>query len=180
VADATARQLAAVMNAAHARDALATARADHAARTEAHRIIGATARALQARVHGHIAAVVSRCLTTVFDDPYTFRIDFVETRGQTEARLVFVRDGQPVDPMTAAGGGVVDVAAFALRMAALMMSRPAARRVLVLDEPFKFVSAEYRDNVRAMLEGLSADLGVQVIMVTHIDALRCGDVVEVV
>jgi len=74
---------------------------------------------------------------------------------------------------------VVDVAAFALRLSALMLSRPARRRVVVLDEPFKFVSAGYRDRVRAMLENLAPDLEVQFIFVTHIDELRCGHIVEV-
>lgn len=142
-------------------------------------VVQAVASAVQQEAHARLAAVVTRCLQTVFpDDPYTFQIYFEEARGKTQARMVFERAGLGVDPMGAAGGGVVDVAAFALRVACLMLARPAKRRLVVLDEPFKFLSKEYQPNVRAMLLGLSRDLGVQFIMVTHIPALQCGKVVE--
>jgi DNA repair exonuclease SbcCD ATPase subunit len=84
-----------------------------------------------------------------------------------------------VDPMAAAGGGVVDVAAFALRLACLMLHRPAVRRTVVLDEPFKFVSADRRGYVRQMLEDLAEELNVQFIMVTHIEELKTGHVIEI-
>jgi len=134
---------------------------------------------VQEEAHNRIAGVVSKCLATVFDEPYEFHIRFEQARGRTEARLVFVREGQEINPLDASGGGVVDVAAFALRLSCLMLARPACRRVVVLDEPFKFVSADRRAGVRAMLEGLAEDLGVQFIMVTHIDELRCGKIIEV-
>jgi DNA repair exonuclease SbcCD ATPase subunit len=46
----------------------------------------------------------------------------------------------------------------------------------VLDEPFKFVSEEYRPRVRAMLEKLSAELDVQFIMVTHVPEFKTGTI----
>jgi DNA repair exonuclease SbcCD ATPase subunit len=136
------------------------------------------AETIQEEAHDRIAGVVTRCLAAVFDDPYEFHIRFERARGRTEARLVFVREGREVNPTDASGGGVVDVAAFALRLSCLMLARPACRRVVVLDEPFKFVSADRRANVRAMLEGLAVDLGVQFIMVTHIEALECGTIIR--
>lgn len=137
------------------------------------------AAAVQDAAHARIAGVVSECLGAVFDDPYEFRILFNRARGRTEARLVFVRDGQEINPIDSSGGGVIDVAAFALQVACLMLSRPPARRVMVLDEPFKFVSARYVPRVREMLERLSEELRIQFIMVTHIPELRCGKVIEV-
>ena len=146
---------------------------------EAQQIVQAVAETIQEEAHDRIAGVVSQCLATVFEEPYEFRIKFERARGRTEAKLVFVREGMAVDPMDASGGGVVDVAAFALRLSCLMLSRPARRRAVILDEPFKFVSADRRDRVRAMLEGLAENLGVQFVMVTHIEALQCGHIVEV-
>jgi DNA repair exonuclease SbcCD ATPase subunit len=49
---------------------------------------------------------------------------------------------------------------------------------MFLDEPFKFVSAGHRTAVRGMIEGLARDLTVQFIMVTHINELRCGKIIE--
>jgi len=163
---------------ASAREAGVAAEDEMDAAEEAVSIAQVVAKTVQEDAHTRISGVVTRCLATVFDEPYEFHIRFERARGRTEARLVFVRDGQEIDPLEASGGGVVDVAAFALRESCLMLSRPARRRAVLLDEPFKFVSADRRGRVRAMLEGLAADLGTQFIMITHIDELRCGKVIE--
>ncbi len=145
---------------------------------QAQAIIQEAAAFIQQQVHRQIADVVTRCLEAVFDEPYSFNIRFESKRGRTEASLILERDGVEVDPMTAAGGGVVDVVAFALRLACLSLSHPPVRPLLVLDEPFKFVSAQYLPRVRLLLETLSKDMGVQILMVTHLEALRTGTVVE--
>jgi DNA repair exonuclease SbcCD ATPase subunit len=123
--------------------------------------------------------VVTKSLQAVFDDPYEFRIHFERKRGRTEARLVFERGGEEIDPMEASGGGPVDVASFALRLSCMMLSRPPIRRLLVLDEPFKFVSPNLRDRVRRLIEALSGEFGIQIIMVTHMDELRAGEIIEI-
>ena len=145
---------------------------------DAQNILQHVAQAVQQEAHDRIAGVVSKCLETVFDEPYEFKIVFDRKRGKTEAKLLFSRNGMDVDPLTASGGGVVDVAAFALRLACLVLTRPPTRRIIVADEPFRFVSAEYRGRVRRLLETLSEEMKVQFVMVTHIDALKCGKVVE--
>jgi ABC-type sulfate/molybdate transport systems ATPase subunit len=89
-----------------------------------------------------------------------------------------VRDELNVDPLTASGGGVIDVAAFALRVACLMLHRPKLSKVVVLDEPFRFVSAQYQDNVRTMLEELTRDLKMQIVMVSHNENLATGEIIE--
>lgn len=147
---------------------------------KAQQIAQGVAEAVQQQAHRRIAAVVTRCLKAVFgEDAYEFRIDFSQKRGKTEAKLLFVRDGVEIDPTTAAGGGCVDVAAFALRLACLVLSLPRRRRLLVLDEPFRFVSREYRPAVRELLLKLAEELGVQIIMVTHMPDLMVGNVIEI-
>jgi DNA repair exonuclease SbcCD ATPase subunit len=145
---------------------------------EAQKVLQLVAQTVQQQAHDRIAGVVSRCLEAVFDEPYNFKILFEQKRGRTEARLVFERDGNEVDPMTASGGGVVDVAAFALRISCLMLSKPPVRRVLICDEPLKFLSAEYQERAAEMIEKLAKDLGIQVIMVTHIEAFKIGTVIQ--
>ena len=146
---------------------------------EAQRIIQTIASTIQEQAHHKIASVVSRCLNSIFDEPYSFKIIFERKRGKTEARLVFVRGDLELDPLTASGGGVVDIAAFALRLACLVLSLPQKRKTLILDEPFKFLSKEYRPRVKQMLEVLSQEMGVQFIMVTHIPELECGKLIEI-
>jgi DNA repair exonuclease SbcCD ATPase subunit len=137
------------------------------AATQALQILQSLSQSIQEQVHQRIVEVVSACLEAVFEEPYTFKIRFEKKRGRTEARLLFVRGDLEVDPLTASGGGVVDVAAFALRVAALSLHRPPLSRILVLDEPFRFVSEQYQPRIRAMLEEVSQKTGMQVVMVTH-------------
>lgn len=159
--------------------ALAAARERRAAAEQARTLAQAVAKEVQERAHAKVTDVVSRSLAAVFpDNPYRFKIAFEAKRGRTEARLVFERGGLEVNPLDAAGGGAVDVAAFALRLSALLLTRPPCRRLLVLDEPFRHLSAGHRPAVKALLVALAAELGVQIIMVSHADELRCGQVIE--
>lgn len=144
------------------------------------KILQEIAAGVQAAAHEQIARIVSKCLSTVFGaDAYEFRVIFEQKRGKTEARLAFVRDGIEYDPTTECGGGVCDVAAFGLRLAALILQHPAVRRLLILDEPAKMLSRDYAPNFRAMLESLADELDVQVVMVTHNNGLACGKIVEI-
>lgn len=156
------------------------AKAECTAVDQALTIAEAVARTVQQVAHKRITAVVSRALAAVFDDPYEFDIKFERKRGKTEAALKFIRRGHELTPVGGAGGGPIDVAAFALRMASLVLSRPPARRLLLLDEPFKAVhSIEYRERVRGMLEELAKDMGVQIVMSTGIEEFKTGKVVEI-
>lgn len=146
---------------------------------EAQAIVVAMASGLQAAVHSRLSAVVTKALKAVFDDPYEFALRFETKANRTNVVLVFTRDGLEVDaPLDACGGGVVDVAAWALRMACLILARPHARRLLVLDEPFKFVWAGGRDKVAQLVSVLSSELGVQLLIVTHEQEYELGNVIR--
>lgn len=146
---------------------------------EAQRIVQAAAQHAQQQAHDRLAGVVTRCLKSVFgEDGYEFKIEFDRKRGKTEARLYFTRDGHEIDPLSASGGGVVDVASMALRVACLMMAKPALRKLLVLDEPCKHLSEQYRPAVRELIQTLSEEAGIQFVIVTHDPEFQIGEVVE--
>lgn len=146
---------------------------------KAQQIIQLVAENIQNQAHTRIAGLVTRCLEAIFEDPYEFKIRFERKRGKTDAVLTFVRDGSELDdPTDECGGGVVDVAAFALRLACLILQKPLRRKLLVLDEPFKFVSEEYRDKLRDLILVLSHELNVQFVVVTHIPELQIGKVIQ--
>ena len=69
--------------------------------------------------------------------------------------------------MDAVGGGVVDVAALALRIAVWGLVRPAPRRVIIMDEPLRFLSEDRQESAARMLQLLAEKLELQIIMVTH-------------
>lgn len=145
----------------------------------AQKYVQTIAEQVQQNAHKQIASVVTQCLQTVFgENAYTFQIQFSQKRGKTEAKLVFIKEGQEVDPTSASGVGVIDVASFALRLICLLLARPKRRRVLFLDEPFRCLSAKYRPELRALLLSLAKKMHMQFVMVTHSKDFQIGKVVE--
>lgn len=137
------------------------------------------AKNVQEDVHRKVCGIVTRCLEVIFDDPYTFTIQFDKKRSKTEARILLCRDGQEYDPAKSVAGGVIDVVSFALRLVSVVLSRPQLRQVLILDEPFKHLSAEYRERVGILLQELNEKMGIQFILITHHSELEIGKVITI-
>lgn len=119
----------------------------------------------QEQLRFHIEDIVQLCLDTCFPDEYTFQILFEIKRGKTEARLCFVKDGHEIDPMDASGGGVIDLAAFALRIAAWSLGK--SDNTIILDEPFRFLSKDLQPRAGEIMKELATKLNIQFILVTH-------------
>jgi energy-coupling factor transporter ATP-binding protein EcfA2 len=147
---------------------------------EAQTITQHIAQLIQETAHKRIEGVVSKCLEAVFGNAYGFKINFERKRGRTEANLLLLKDGHEIeDPMNADSGGVVDVAALALRLACIVLAKPALKRVIIMDEPFRNLDMQNRENMRMLLEELSEDFKVQFILVTHEIAFHAGKVIKI-
>ncbi len=130
----------------------------------------------QQKVKQFIEDMVTMAMESVFDDPYSFEVDFVIKRGKTEAELFFVRNGNRIKPIDASGGGVVDLASFVLRICLLSLKVGAKSETIILDEPMKFVSRNYIGRAGELIKKLSDDLGYQFIFITHVPELvECAD-----
>ena len=124
--------------------------------------------ATQKQLEFHLAEQVSLAMSAVFDNAYQLKLNFQEKRGKTEVELLFVRGGVEFTPMGSAGGGAIDVASLALRMAYWVMRRDKKNRaVLLLDEPLSQLKGE-RANERAltMVQEIAHRLNLQIIMVS--------------
>jgi hypothetical protein len=142
-----------------------------------------TAQAIQQQAHQKISSLVTRCQEAVFDNPYDFVIKFERKRGKTEAQLTMVRDGKEfTDPKNEVGGGPVDIASLALRLACVVLSKPKRRRLLVLDEPFRNVRGkENKQRLRRLLLELAEELDFQFILNVDADAypeFALGTIIE--
>ena len=140
----------------------------------------AVAQTIQQQAHAQIAGVVTKCLHSVFtEDTYDCQIRFDQKRGKTEAHLLLVKNGEVIEnPTDEDSGGVINVAAFVLRIACIVATKPRQRRFIVMDEPFHHVSKKYRPAVRDMLYQLAKDFGVQFLLVTHEPEFMIGKVIE--
>lgn len=136
---------------------------------EAQVVLQNVAQLTQNELKYHISELVTLALSSVFDDPYEFVVDFVQRRNQTECDLLFKCNGELIDPLTASGGGAVEVASFALRLSLWTLLNDRTRPIFLLDEPLKWLQGkDYPEKGMKMIKDISERLGVQIIMVTHL------------
>ncbi len=114
-------------------------------------------------------------------EAYSFHIVFYKRRGKTEVEFEFRRRKLVLKPEDGVGGSVLDVSAFALRLACLGLKRPAPRKAVFVDEGFGGVSARQgnKERVRQLLEVLADELGFQFVVITHDQDLEIGKPVEI-
>ncbi len=128
----------------------------------------------QTATQERIEALVTQGLHAIFGEDLSFHI-IPTTRAKTPVVDLIVRSrigtttvDTPV--MDARGGGLAAVVGFLLRLVVLLLSRHRQDTVLVLDETFAHLSAEYEPRMAEFLRELVDRTGVQVILVTHSDA----------
>lgn len=130
---------------------------------------------LQLRTFTYFESIVNQCLAAIFPKPMTLHIKAEVKRNQFEVSFELHQGDEVFNPLDEMEGGVLDVVSFGLRIAYIALK--PVRRLLVLDEPFKWVGASNRVRLPALLEALSRDLGFQIIIVTHLQELIDDDTI---
>ena len=134
------------------------------------------AQATQKELEFKISEIVSLALSSVFNDPYVFEVEFVLRRNKTEADLWLSKNSNRVRPLEATGGGVVDITCLALRIALWKLSSNKTDSVLILDEPTSHLSLDLQERASQMIKSLSKELGLQIIMISHVqDDIEAAD-----
>ena len=118
--------------------------------SKARAIIQVVAKETQETVEERISNLVSLALSSVFPDPYEFKLRFVLRRNKTEADLIFIKRGNEGNPIDVGGGGVLDVTSFALRVA--VWSIKPTNNVFIQDEPFHFLSRNLQAKCSQMIK----------------------------
>lgn len=127
-------------------------------------------------VRSRLDRTVSAALAVVFGNQIRFRLRVAAQRNTVtmHPEVGYFRHtksgktGYRWMPIDSVGGGVVDIVAFASRVAVtMMMMRPTVRPVLFFDEPFKHVADVHLDAVAEMLRRVAQTTGIQFIIVTH-------------
>ena len=151
----------------------ATGRKEEQLLAKARDIIHAVALKTQQEVQLCLEEAVSHSLQTVFHEGYAFHVDFEIKRNRTEALLSVSRapSEEKINPMMASGGGVVDIISFSLKVLLWSIADKRTHPVILLDEPFRFVSADLQPQVGQLLQEISSQMGIQFIIVTHEEEL---------
>jgi DNA repair exonuclease SbcCD ATPase subunit len=138
---------------------------------EARTIFQTASQTTQTQLSNTIETIVSSALAAVFDDPYTFVVDFVSRRNVTECDLLFEKNGKRYSPLDSCGFGAADIASLALRVAYWNLDG-SSRNCIVLDEPTRALSLDKHELSSMMIKELSKmPGGLQFIIVTHSESL---------
>lgn len=133
---------------------------------EAQVFIQTVAKSTQEQLKFNLCEIIQLCLDAVFPNKYKFDIDFTIERNRTVARLIYLRDNYEIDPISQCGGGIVDLTAFALRIA--LWSIGKTDNVIILDEPLKNLQpVELNKLGFEVIRNLSKKLGLQFIIVNN-------------
>lgn len=138
---------------------------------EAQLIIQEVAKQTQEQIKYEISEPISLAINSIFDTdeykaPYKFVFDFVIKRNKTECEYYLLnRDGEKENPIEDCGGGLIDIICFALRLSICTIAK--TRKILILDEPFKWIDKSKEEKIGQLLKMISDKLQLQIIMVTH-------------
>jgi ABC-type cobalamin/Fe3+-siderophores transport system ATPase subunit len=131
----------------------------------------------QADAQKKIEELVTRGLTSIFGEELIFNV--VQTqRGKTPEVKFLVKsrglNGRVVETpvMDARGGGLAAVVGFLLRLVILLLNKNKRDPILILDESFSHVSAEYERPLAEFIKELVDKTRVVIIMITHSDAFN--------
>ena len=123
---------------------------------------------VQDNLAAKLSGIVTKALSTVFEEPIEFIVEFVERRGVSECDLRLKIGDDIYDILNEQGGGVADVCSMCLQMAFIMMSQ--VKRVLIIDEPARHMDSVAQERFILVLQELCKELNFTIIMVTHSQA----------
>lgn len=123
---------------------------------------------VQDNLAAKLSGIVTKALSTVFEEPIEFIVEFVERRGVSECDLRLKIGDDIYDILNEQGGGVADVCSMCLQMAFIMMSQ--VKRVLIIDEPARHMDSVAQERFILVLQELCKELDFTIIMVTHSQA----------
>lgn len=137
---------------------------------EASKLLAQFADERQATVLESIQNIASVGLSQIFDEPIELKINQVVRARRVEMDVTVKTGDLETSILDARGGGLAAVAGFLLRAAVLILT-PNARRLLLLDETFAMLSADYLPRLAEFLVELCEKTELQILVVSHQEEL---------
>lgn len=129
-------------------------------------VIQTAAKETQSMLEQRFSNIVTLALRSIpFPSNYEFLLEIVERRNKTEVDKWFVKNGEKLKPLKCSGGGACNIASIASLFA--FWSLNPTQNSIFLDEPFRDLSINYQSDASEMLNMLTKELNLQIVMVSH-------------
>ena len=125
-----------------------------------------------------LETIITTALQHILGEDISFKIETPNDKPEAYFYVVNNYNGTIVqnEPEDARGGGIIDIVSVALRLAVAELCN--IEGPLILDEPAKHLSAEYKDNFASFLRMIRDEFNRQIIIITHDRTLsECGDII---
>lgn len=122
--------------------------------------------------------IITTALRHILGEEISFKIETPTDKPEAYFYIVNDYNGTIVqnEPEDSRGGGIIDIVSVALRLAVAELCNIDGP--LILDEPAKHLSAEYKDNFASFLRMMRDEFNRQIIIITHDRTLsECGDII---
>ncbi len=149
---------------------------------QAIKVVQEVARLTQEELEFKICQIVTSAIQAIFKEPHELEISFEMKRNKTEAEIYVIdENGNELNLMNDDGGGLLDIVTFSLRLACWRIKSNKTRPLFIFDEPWKNLSKKYRPGAMQFMKDISDKLGIQIVMITHIEEFIDGadNVIEI-
>jgi DNA repair exonuclease SbcCD ATPase subunit len=146
-------------------------------------VLALVQRATRDKIKESFEQMVTFALQSIYQQDYKFRLDF-DTRGNLGEMNFQIKPPDCEDYLDlkdCTAGGSYDIVALALRFILIQVLRPKIEGFIMLDEPTKQLSKEYRENELNFYKYIADKLGRQLIVITHSEVVvnQAEDKIEV-
>lgn len=125
-------------------------------------------------VRNFVSSIVTAGLQDVFNYPYV-----VEFRESSKANVrvidvVLLDQGEAVSVPDGVGGGVSQVISVLTQIALVYLLKGSVAQIVILDEVLAHLALQYVPAMGSVLKDVAERLGVQIILVTHLEDLEAS------
>jgi len=156
---------------------------DHKNHIKARAVITELLENSQDKMKKRVGSLVTSAMSSVFNRPYKFSLEFIQKRNKVECVPVITENDIINDDIKYdMGGGILPIISFPLRIVFKTIQANPTRDVIILDEPIKgSLSDQTLDKTISMFNELSKKLGIQLILITHYKELSnvCDKVFQI-
>ena len=110
-------------------------------------------------------SLVTEALSSIFEKDIRFQIKLYSYRNEPAIDVSVIENNLEIDPQKSCGGGLNDIISLVIKIIFIHLKKSS--KIIILDEPLKFLSRDYIEQSSNFIRDISKRLNIQIILVSH-------------